>query len=125
MLILLIISREQTKKLEVLNIEFRTLRNGQIRQKVDILDKDLKSLKVVISDRDKTVDERINKIEDKVESSYFSVGLMNGKMISLEKENVSLKENLVYLQSQSMRNNLIFQIFRKIIMNQAIQLKQS
>lgn len=30
------------------------------------------------------------------------------KVISLEKQNNSLKENLIHLQSQSMRNSLVF-----------------
>lgn len=79
-----------------------------VRVKVSVIEDDLKPLKVAVRDRNKAVDGRINKIQDKVESCDFAVGLVNDKVVTLEKENESLKENLTYLQSQSMRNNLIF-----------------
>ena len=79
-----------------------------VKTKINLIDTDLKSLKVTLNDRNILFDERLNKIEDKVESCDFAVGLVNDKIVTLEKEKDMLKDNIVYLQSQSMRNNLVF-----------------
>ena len=42
-----------------------------------------------------------------MESIHVSVGQLNDKVVTLQKENVNSKIYLAYLQSQSMRNNLI------------------
>ena len=52
--------------------------------------------------------EKLNLVEERVESTDFSVGLLNDKVLNLQTENVKLKNNIVYLQSQYMRNNLVF-----------------
>ena len=60
-------------------------------------------------DRDqKEVATRVGTVEERVESSDFVVGQMQERIIDLEKEKVALKSDMVYMQSQSMRNNLIF-----------------
>ena len=47
-------------------------------------------------------------IEETLESADFNLGLTNDKVAALEKQNEVLKDEVTYLQSQSMRNNLIF-----------------
>ncbi|XP_045214306.2 uncharacterized protein LOC123564644 [Mercenaria mercenaria] len=42
------------------------------------------------------------------ESTDFNLGLVNDKVVTLEKERVAMRDDLAYLQSQSMSNNLIF-----------------
>ena len=79
-----------------------------VKTKINLIDTELKSLKVTLNDRNRLFDERLNKIEDKVESCDFAVGLVNDRIVTLEKEKDMLKDALVYLQSQSMRNNLVF-----------------
>ena len=68
----------------------------------------MKKLWVVISDNNKKSDERITKVEEKSETIDFNMGLANDKVVDLEKQRDKLKEDVVYLQSQSMRDNLIF-----------------
>lgn len=48
--------------------------------------------------------ERLTAIEEKVESTDFDLHVANDKLVSL---NSALNEDLTYLQSQSMKNNLV------------------
>jgi hypothetical protein len=87
---------EKLKRLEIME------------KKVDNVESEMKKLWSYIHDCDKKMEERINKVEDKSESIDFSMGLVNDKVVQLEKERNSLKDDVVYLQSQSMRKNLMF-----------------
>ncbi len=49
-----------------------------------------------------------NKTEDRVEAAEYHMGATESRVQHIEEENARLKDSLVYLQSQSMRNNLIF-----------------
>ena len=79
-----------------------------LEKKVDNFDRELKKLWVVIGDSNKKSDERLTSVEDKAETADFNLGLANDKIVTLEKQRDKLKEDVVYLQSQSMRDNLIF-----------------
>ena len=48
------------------------------------------------------------RLEDKVESTDISTALFAGKIEELEKVRDSARDEVTYLMSQSMRNNLIF-----------------
>lgn len=89
-------------------IEKRLSALEEVKTKVEGFDKELKKLWTVLEDRHKQTDERLKKVEDRSDSQEFAFGLMNDKMISIGKEKNALKDEVVYLQSQSMRNNLIF-----------------
>ena len=80
----------------------------EVKSKVEGFDKELKRIWTVLEDRNRLNDERMRKLEDKTESQDFACGMLNDKVISLEKEKDALKDEVIYLQSQSMRNNLIF-----------------
>jgi hypothetical protein len=90
------------------SVDKRLISLEKLEMKVENFDKEMKKLWVYIEDKSKKSDERIEKIENKTESTDFSLGLVNDKMIQLEKEKENLHDELVYLQSQSMRNNLVF-----------------
>ena len=47
-------------------------------------------------------------IEERAESTDFAVGQTSSKISELEHANDRLKDNLVYLQSQSMISNIVF-----------------
>ena len=70
-------------------------------------DSELKKLWTYIMDTSKMSETRISKIEEKAETIEFSVGLTNDK-VEIERDNNRLRDEVVYLQSQSMRNNLTF-----------------
>lgn len=92
----------------LISVEKRLDSLKEVEKKVDSVEKDLKRLWVAVEDRNKIFDERITKLEEKSESLDFGLSMINSKVIQLEKEKESLQENLTYLQSQSMRNNLLF-----------------
>ncbi|XP_060554240.1 homeobox protein unc-42-like [Ruditapes philippinarum] len=73
-----------------------------------VFEKELKSIWVAIDDRAKKVEERVAKMEDKIESTDISSAILAGKVDELEKARGSMREEVSYLKSQSMRNNLIF-----------------
>ncbi|XP_060566203.1 uncharacterized protein LOC132725137 [Ruditapes philippinarum] len=79
-----------------------------LEKKVDGFDRELKKLWNAMEDRNKKLDARLSCVEEKVECSDFSVAQLESKVIQFEKERDSLKNEVIYLTSQSMRNNLIF-----------------
>jgi hypothetical protein len=79
-----------------------------VEKKVTEFESELKKIWIYISDTNKATIERVGKVEERVETTDFSLSLANSKVLELEKEKDSLKDEIVYLQSQSMRNNLVF-----------------
>lgn len=90
------------------NMEKRLDKLDDLALKVGKFENELSKLWSCVQDQYKKSNERLTAVEEKVESADFSLGLVNDKLVSLEKDNSALKEDLVYLQSQSMRNNLVF-----------------
>ncbi|XP_060576681.1 uncharacterized protein LOC132733999 [Ruditapes philippinarum] len=93
---------------KLMNIDSRLKKLEILERKVDKFDEEMKKLWNFVHDNAKKVNERLDQVEDKVEASDFSVGLVNDKVIELQREKDLLRDEVVYLQSQSMRNNLIF-----------------
>jgi chromosome segregation ATPase len=79
-----------------------------VEKKVTEFESELKKIWIYISDTNKATIERVGKVEERVETTDFSLSLANSKVLELEKEKDSLKDEIVYLQSHSMRNNLVF-----------------
>ncbi|KAH3773614.1 hypothetical protein DPMN_174976 [Dreissena polymorpha] len=63
---------------------------------------------MVVADRNRKFGEQVSKVEDKTENIDFALRTINSKVSKLEKQRSILKEEIVYLQSLSMRNNLMF-----------------
>ncbi|XP_060605464.1 uncharacterized protein LOC132757979 [Ruditapes philippinarum] len=84
------------------------INNRKIEKQISSFEKELKSIWVAIDDRAKKVEERVTKMEDKIDSTDISSAILAGKVDELEKARDSIKEEVSYLKSQSMRNNLIF-----------------
>ena len=80
----------------------------EVKQKVDKFDTEIKKLWVTLEDKNRKVSDRVTVVEEKVENSDFALGMLNDKVITLERERDLLKQEVTYLQSQSMRNNLLF-----------------
>ncbi|KAH3722076.1 hypothetical protein DPMN_065027 [Dreissena polymorpha] len=72
------------------------------------MEKDLNKLWVALEDRVRKVDERVTRIEDKVDGADINAAQLSERVQELEKQRDTLRDNITYLQSQSMRNNLIF-----------------
>ncbi|KAH3821645.1 hypothetical protein DPMN_123410 [Dreissena polymorpha] len=79
-----------------------------IEKKMCSMEKDLNKLWVALEDRVRKVDERVTRIEDKVDGADIHAAQLSERVQELEKQRDTLRDNVTYLQSQSMRNNLIF-----------------
>ena len=90
------------------SIEKRLERLESVEAKVDKVDKEIQKLWLHIDKHQKRVDERLGKVEERHDNAELNIGLTNDKVTTLERQNKNLADNLVYLQSQSMRNNLLF-----------------
>ena len=87
------------KKLEVID---------HLKKKLGNFESELKNLWITLEDRNKQVEQRVMRVEDRIDESDISSAMMTSRLAQLEKENENLKDDLVYLKSQSMRNNLVF-----------------
>jgi hypothetical protein len=77
-------------------------------QRMAVLEKDMKTLWLALEDRVKRVDERVSKLEHSTEGADIAAAHVSSRIDDLERERDSLQEDLTYMKSQSMRNNLIF-----------------
>lgn len=71
-------------------------------------EKDLAKLWSSIHDQNIKTNEKIVTIEERIESSDYNLGLVTSKVVDLQCKSKQLSDDLVYVQSQSMRNNLVF-----------------
>ncbi|KAH3696685.1 hypothetical protein DPMN_084161 [Dreissena polymorpha] len=62
---------------------------------------------MVEADRNQKFGEQLSKVEEKTESMDFALRTINSKVSELKKQRSVLQEEIVYLQSQSIRNNLM------------------
>jgi len=93
---------------KITSVESKMGKLDVLEQKVGAFESEFAKLWTYIKDSSGKTNERVGKVEDKVDCVDFSLGVINDKVINLEKERDSLRNEVVYLQSQSMRNNLIF-----------------
>ncbi|KAH3710186.1 hypothetical protein DPMN_069655 [Dreissena polymorpha] len=80
----------------------------KLEKKVEGVNGDLKKIWAYLHDIDKKTSERLRLIEEKTESVDFALAQASSIISSLEKQRDELKNDLTYLQSQSMRSNLVF-----------------
>lgn len=71
-------------------------------------EKDLAKLWTCINDQNKKAMDKIHEIEERAESTDYNLGLFSSKVEQLESRSKQLADDLTYVQSQSMRNNLVF-----------------
>ena len=79
-----------------------------LEKKVNEFDQDLKKLSASVEKDRKEYTERLEVVGERLANLEFSGGENFDSLRKLEQENQKLKDNLCYLQSQSMRNNLVF-----------------
>ncbi|KAH3722264.1 hypothetical protein DPMN_065220 [Dreissena polymorpha] len=68
----------------------------------------IKKLWVALDERMKKVDDRVKWVEDKVDWADINAAQMASQIDELKKEREATRDDDSYLQSQSMRNNLMF-----------------
>ncbi|KAH3810683.1 hypothetical protein DPMN_139078 [Dreissena polymorpha] len=93
-------------RLDKIDQKLETL--DELKAKLNTFEKDLKRLWTIVEDRSTLTDERLKSVEEMVDSFEFSQDKMYDKVSSLEADKKSFKYEVVYLQSQSMRSNLVF-----------------
>jgi hypothetical protein len=93
-------------KIENVELKLKTLDN--LEKKVDNFENDLKKMWLNIHENKKCTDDKINKLEERVEVVEFSGSSSDSKIEDLQKSNTELKGEISYLKSQQMRNNLLF-----------------
>ena len=83
--------------------------------KLDVMENDISKLGAEMNkmwtyvyDNTNKVTSKLSETQSKVESLEFALGVSNDKLTQLQKEKETMHSDLLYLQSQSMRNNLIF-----------------
>ncbi|KAH3691474.1 hypothetical protein DPMN_193003 [Dreissena polymorpha] len=79
-----------------------------LESKVMDFDKELKKIWLALDDRIKRTDARVISLEERVESADVGAAHMAEKVAMLEKQREELRDDVAYLKSQSMRNNLVF-----------------
>ncbi|XP_052281151.1 uncharacterized protein LOC127878663 [Dreissena polymorpha] len=77
-------------------------------QRMAKMEKDIKTLWLALDDRVKKVDERVSRLEHVTEGTDIAAAQVSSRIDGLERERDSLRDDLVYMKSQSMRNNLVF-----------------
>ena len=90
------------------NIEKKLNTLEEVEKKVSSFESELKKLWLVVEDRNRKLGEQVTRVEEKTESIDFALSAVDSKVSELEKQRNTLQEEVVYLQSQSMRNKLMF-----------------
>ncbi|KAH3719801.1 hypothetical protein DPMN_062675 [Dreissena polymorpha] len=80
----------------------------RLDKKVSEFEKELKKVCIALEERAKRTDERARTLEDNVELVDMGSALLSSRVADLEKQREELREDVVYLLSQSMRNNFVF-----------------
>jgi len=79
-----------------------------LEKKVDSFDKDLKKLWLHIDTFTKETRDKITMVDHKVDSVDIELEGARKRIADLEKDKTKMKDDMNYMQSQTMRNNLIF-----------------
>ena len=89
-------------------IDKKLERLDEVEKKVDRFDADLKKLQSFMTENYNKIETKVIAIEEKIDSYEFSTAMLSDKVEQMKKMSEDAKEELLYIQSQSMRNNIIF-----------------
>ena len=79
-----------------------------MEEKVTNFDSELKKLRLFVQTEFKQDKDAMSKVTERTDTLEFSLGLAQENITQLTKEKAKVNDLLLYVQSQSMRNNLIF-----------------
>lgn len=79
-----------------------------LEMKINNFQTEIKEMRTYVYDSINSNKESLSIVSEKVESLEFDLETTKTKINSLSDERVKMEDNLLYIQSQSMRNNLIF-----------------
>ena len=69
---------------------------------------DMKKLWTFVFDQNKKLDSRVISVEDRVGELEFSLAAAQGELQQVRDDEARVRDDLNYVKSQSMRNNLVF-----------------
>ncbi|KAH3775679.1 hypothetical protein DPMN_177085 [Dreissena polymorpha] len=81
---------------------------AKLEERFSNFEKDIKCMCLALETRIKGVEQRVDRLEHDTEGSGIAVAEVTSRVEHLEKERDNLRDDMAYLKSQSMRNNLIF-----------------
>ncbi|XP_052791524.1 uncharacterized protein LOC128225794 isoform X1 [Mya arenaria] len=87
-------------RLETVEKKLRAIES--LEKRMASFEVDIKKLWVALDDRVKKVDARVKRLKDKVEGADMHAAVLTERMQNLEKERDTLRDDVSYLQSQSM-----------------------
>ena len=79
-----------------------------LEQKVSSFDSELKKLWTFVHDQFKDSKDVMSKVSERIDTLEFSLGIAQEQITQLTSDKAKVNDSLLYVQSQSMRNNLIF-----------------
>lgn len=79
-----------------------------LEQKVSSFDSELKKLWTFVHDQFKESKDAMSKVSERIDTLEFSLGIAQKQITQLTSDKAKVNDSLLYVQSQSMRNNLIF-----------------
>ena len=80
----------------------------RLEERFATFEKDIKCMCLALETRIKGVEQRVERLEHASEGAGIAVADVTSRVEHLEKERDNFRDDMTYLKSQSMRNNLIF-----------------
>ena len=79
-----------------------------LEEKVSKFDSELKKLWIFVNEEFKENKDAMSKVTERIDGLEFSLGLAQEQITQMTNDKAKVNDTLLYVQSQSMRNNLIF-----------------
>ena len=79
-----------------------------LEKQVTKFETDIKKLWTLVYDNNKDIQENASKLTDELKNLQICLSQANDKISKLKTDKGNIEDNLLYVQSQSMRNNLMF-----------------
>ena len=98
--------KQMDKRIMAIDNRLSTL--DTLEKQVTNFESDLKKLWTLVYDNNTVIHEKTNKLTDEVEGLNYSLSQAQDEISKLKRDKVNIEDNLLYVQSQSMRNNLMF-----------------
>lgn len=92
----------------IVAIDKRLSTLDKVEKQVSSFDSELKKLRTLVYDNYKEQHEKTNKLTDELDGLKITMAEAQSEISKLKEDKAKIEDNLLYVQSQSMRNNLVF-----------------
>ena len=93
--------------LKLMQVNNKLLTLDTVERKINDFDKELKKIWVSLEDKTKCTDEKVVRLSDRTDDLEFNFTLSESKIKELERENALLKETIINVKSDALRDSLI------------------